>query len=94
MKGIAILILFALIMGLFVAPSMSIVVAHEEESAINTLDICNAGIPALSAGGEMPCMHEGIRDMTPALFSYASIPVEPVSPYSQFSVLTEHPPQA
>lgn len=94
MKSIAVIVVGVLIVGFCVPPSMALVRAHDGESAIGLIDVCHSGAPALTSGGDMPCLSEGIRDATPALFCYLQVPGESPAPYYHVSALNEHPPQA
>jgi hypothetical protein len=55
MKWQALIVLFAIGIGIFIPPALSMVVCHDGKSSIGTLDVCHAAAPALSSSGEMPC---------------------------------------
>jgi len=94
MKFAAGVILVVVSFGIVVPPSLPLLIDHQGESSIGVLDVCNAGTPALSAGGEMPCMSQGAMSIAPTLFHYSSIQASPVAPPFVSFLVDEHPPQA
>ncbi len=58
MRWKALIILLALGLTMVVPPSLPWLADVSDGSAIGTLDVCHSGVPALSVGGDMPCVNE------------------------------------
>ena len=58
MKLQAVIVLLAIMLGIFIPPSMPLIVSHDGQSTIGVLDVCHPATPALSSNGDMPCLAE------------------------------------
>jgi hypothetical protein len=58
MKWQAVIVLLALGFSIAVPMSFSIPSDHGNHSMIGNLDVCHSSVPAISANGGMPCVHQ------------------------------------
>ncbi len=94
MKWQAVIILAAIVLGIFVPPSLPLLTDHGTLAAIGTLDVCHAATPALSSNGGMPCVGELPCHFVPfaitEVMQTATLSCKP--PFMPFQ--DEHPPKA
>jgi hypothetical protein len=94
MKWFAVIVLFAISLGVAVPPSLPIAAVRGGEAELGVLDLCHAGTPALSSNGDMPCMNGcPCRLPAPALYETAGILVTPRKPLL-LTYQDERPPKA
>ncbi len=58
MRWLAVVILSAIVLGVFIPPSLTVMIADRGSAAIGTLDVCHSATPALASDGDMPCVNE------------------------------------
>ncbi|HEX9138032.1 MAG TPA: hypothetical protein VF905_13995 [Nitrospirota bacterium] len=58
MKLHAVIVLLAIALSIVLPPSLPVLSAHGGQASIGVLDVCHSATPALSSGGEMPCVSE------------------------------------
>jgi len=94
MRWQAIIVLAAIVFSIVIPPSLPLMSDHGAQASLGTLDICHAAIPALSSGGEMPCMSECPCLLSPValteILQIADLSFKPLSIPFQF----ERPPKA
>jgi len=94
MKLHAVILLVAILAGFFAPQALSFPLHHQGKAAIGTLDVCSHAAPAVSTGGEMPCVQSS-ADLVPLQQDFAVLAVsESVLLPIPFSSDTERPPIA
>ncbi len=58
MKWQAVIVLLALVFSIAVPTSFCVPGDHGNQSIIGNLDVCHPSVPAVSANGGMPCVHQ------------------------------------
>jgi len=93
MKLQAVILMLAILLGIMAPPALTFAAAHDTKAAIGTLDICSHAAPAVSTGGEMPCMHTTPCNYAPVQFVLLIMSDNPV--FSPFNIPSdnEHPPR-
>lgn len=93
MRCSAIIVLIALSLTVLAPPSFALAIHGDKAPVLGTLDVCHSAAPALSANGEMPCVHEGVSLPLPlTLNNVAEIVNPPFRPF-HISFQDELPPK-
>lgn len=94
MRRVALILLFAIALGVFIPPAMSVMLADQGSAAIGTLDVCHSATPALASNGDMPCVSEcPCRTCQPAQTAVASVENSLFNPFL-IVLQDERPPKA
>jgi len=94
MKWQAVMVLLAIGLSIAVPPCFSVPSDHGNHAMIGCLDVCHQGAPALSAGGNMPCLHQCPCDYMPIMQDKITKIVNPrIKPLS-IAFQDEHPPKS
>ncbi len=67
MKWQAVIVLLAIGISIAVPPSFSVPGDHGKHAMIGNLDVCHQAVPALSANGNMPCLHQCLYGHLPVV---------------------------
>jgi hypothetical protein len=94
MKWNAVIILFAILIGVVVPPSLPLITAAGVQASLGELDVCHSAAPALSSNGEMPCVPINTSKLPIYLSITASDSFHPVITEVVFTAPNEHPPKA
>lgn len=94
MRWQAVLILCSIVLGMALPSAAPLLGSHGPYAMLGNLDVCHSAMPALSAGGDMPCMNDCSRLHLPLAHSAAAEPV--ISPLRSILLVfqDEHPPKA
>lgn len=94
MRWIAILIIFAIVLGIFIPPSLPALSGHDAMAVIEVLDVCHSAVPTIASTGDMPCLNVCSDQLFPLVHPDTVETVVP--PFKQ--ILTayqdEQPPKA
>lgn len=94
MKLQAIILVAAILLGIMAPPVLAGASVRDDAPAIGTLDLCSHAAPALSAGGEMPCVHTTPCNYQPMQFVLATVSDKAFSIPFALSSENEHPPRS
>ncbi len=94
MKWQAIIVLMAIALGIMLPPAVPLVSDTGARASIGMLDVCHASVPALSCGGEMPCVGECPCLPSPLALTAIFQAVDPSLKPSLIPFQDERPPKA
>jgi len=94
MKVASTIVLIVLACTVLVPGSPALFLAGQDhKAAIGNIDVCSSGVPAVTSGGEMPCVNESSHVQAPFCLSVlAELQNMPLM-HSLLSTQTEHPPK-
>lgn len=93
MRWKAIIVLMAIALAITIPPSLQIIIGNDSTPSFMTLNVCHTSAPALSTGGDMPCVHECPCRHCPSLIVEFFRLNEPVSILTPFSHRHYRPPR-
>ena len=93
MKWKAIIVLLAIAFTIAIPPSLQIVIDDDSAPLFITLNVCHSAAPALSSGGDMPCVHQSLCKNCPSLVVEFFRPSNQVSIPAPFSDRHYRPPE-
>lgn len=93
MRWCAIILIMALAMTIATPPSLALSLDRDCQAAFGVLDICHEHTPALSTGGDMPCVHECPCRYLPGVSLPAALPEYPFFSGFLLPSRNERPPQ-
>jgi len=94
MKWNVFIVLFAVLVGVVVPPSLPLIASSGEQASLGKLDVCHSATPALSSNGEMPCVHMTANGIIPEMTVSVLIAAYPVFPELILATRNEQPPQS
>lgn len=94
MKWKALIVLFAIGIGMFIPPGLSMIACHDAQSSIGNLDVCRSATPALFSNGEMPCVNECAFNTRPLSQCMASDILNPTFQPFFIAFQDERPPKS
>ena len=94
MRSVSFILLFVLAVSVLGPGTFSFVVScAEHEDVLGALDVCHRSAPALSSGGEMPCVQSSPFQASPPLSACISAHCTPLLSELIVLSLKEHPPE-
>lgn len=93
MKVQAVIVLLAIMLGIFIPPSLPLIVSHDGHSTIGILDVCHQSTPALSSNGDMPCLTECVSHHLPLAQHNVAAIANPCFKPLLLALQDERPPQ-
>jgi hypothetical protein len=94
MKWNVAIVLFVILIGIVVPPSLPLITATGVQASLGELDVCHSAAPALSSNGEMPCVHINPSKLPMPLSMTTSDSFHPLFTEVVFIAPNEQPPKA
>ncbi len=94
MKWQAVIVLIAIGLSIAVQLSFPVPSDHGNHAMIGNLDVCHQAAPALSANGNMPCLHQCPYGHLPLVQDKSAIFVNPHIKPLLIAFQDEHPPKS
>jgi hypothetical protein len=95
MRSVSFILLFVLAVSVLGPGTFSFVVScAENEDVLGALDVCHRSAPALSSGGEMPCVQSCLSVARPVFTVHTSAVIHAAILQFILASLNEQPPES